>query len=482
MEITSYYRQQSTKIHSLNRQNPTFKANCPVKKEQLEFFINQGLTMKQVGERFNVSINTIRKWFTILKVETPYQKNRKLTEMIDLKEFTRLIEAGIPKQEIIEKLNITKDIYVTLLKKSGAKTLKMKHSENISAITKESLLSLMSSGKTITEIRKELGDISMEMYCKLLRKFNIETTLKKRMAHHSTITKTDITSRLEKGMTKLEIIKELDLTASKYTRLLHDFGIETSVMSDRKNASQITKERFLELINSGMLSKDIEKELGISNSTFCNLLNKFEITTTRQAERANAFNITKEELQALVDRGLTVKSMLAELNISESTFYKLIKFHNVDYKFQHHNNEIIIPKQLMEDMIQTNKPVRAIAKELNVHQTTFSNKARIARVNTTYRENIDKGASVTKEELQDAISSGFSRAEICKRYGIAISMYDTLISKFHIMTKKKMERENVQRISKELLIAMKSMGKSIENICKELNITTYTYRKIMNQP
>jgi transposase len=114
--ITSYNRRQNTKIHYLNKQSPSFKASCPVKKEQLELLVNQGMTMKQIGEQLNVSINTIRKWFNTFKVETPYQKNRKITETIDLQEFSRLIELGTSKQKIIEKLNITKDIYVTLLK------------------------------------------------------------------------------------------------------------------------------------------------------------------------------------------------------------------------------------------------------------------------------------------------------------------------------------------------------------------------------
>ena len=86
--------QQTTKIHYLNKQSPSFKASCPVKKEQLELLVNQGMTMKQIGEQLNVSINTIRKWFNTFKVETPYQKNRKITETIDLQEFSRLIELG----------------------------------------------------------------------------------------------------------------------------------------------------------------------------------------------------------------------------------------------------------------------------------------------------------------------------------------------------------------------------------------------------
>ena len=479
--ITSYNRQQNTKIHYLNKQSPSFKASCPVKKEQLELLVNQGMTMKQIGEQFNVSINTIRKWFNTFKVETPYQKNRKITETIDLQEFSRLIELGTSKQEIIEKLNITKDIYVTLLKKSGAKTLKMKHTENIATITKDSLLSLMSSGKTIPEIRKELGDISMEMYCKLLRKFNIETNLKKRMAHHSTITKTDIASRLEKGMSKSEIIKELDLTPATYTRMLYEFGIETSVMAHRKNAAKITKEEFLELLNSGMLSKDIEKKLNISNSTFCYLLDKFGITTTRQASRINATNITKEELQSIVDSGMTVKNMIAELNIAESTFYQLIKFHKIDYNFQHHNNEIILPKEVMEDMVQSGKAVRKIADELNIHQTTFSKKAKVARVNTVYRESIDKKSDITKDELQEAVFSGLSREEICQQFKITTSMYRKLINRFGIQTKRKIEQENAKNISKELLVAMKSSGKSIEKICEELEISPNTYRRILKQ-
>ena len=92
-----------------------------------------------------------------------------------------------------------------------------------------------------------------------------------------------------------------------------------------------------------------------------------------------------------------------------------------------------------------------------------------------------KKSAITKDELQEAVFSGLSREEICQQFKITTSMYRKLINRFGIQTKRKIEQENAKNISKELLVAMKSSGKSIEKICEELEISPNTYRRILKQ-
>lgn len=430
----------------------------------------------------DISLGYLRKCLKEFNIETPYQRNRRIAESVDLTEFVRLVEADTPKQEIFEKLGITKDIYFSLLRKTGVKSTWTRHLEDIAKITKEKLEELIASNKTVDEICKELYNISVPEYNNLLKKFGIKTDYSKRVALNKTITKEDIVSRLNKKMLKKDIIKELGISSIKYTQLIHEFGIETKALADKKNSKNITKEQLLELINDKkMLTRDIEKFLNISQATYCKLLKKFGIKTQRQVANERFASITKEELQAVIDEGGTVKQMISKLDVSESMFYKLIKYHNANYQFKHHNNELVIPKEVMEEMVQAGKTLDEIAKELNINQATFSNKAKIAKVNTNLRENKDKIANITKKELQALIDKGYTREEVCNELDITIPMCDGLIAKYNISTKCKQSRINTKDITKEQLQEMRASKKTIKEICAELGITPVTYQNIMKR-
>ncbi len=335
------------------------------------------------------------------------------------------------------------------------------------------------------------GDFSVAQICESLnitpstyyywvRKLDIQTPYRASVKHNSTITKEQILELHNSGKKYNEILKILGISEDTYNTLLAKFGIKTDSMQAKKNISEITKERLENLIHSGLTVKKICEELNISERTYSRLLDKFGLTTGRKAAKKHIASIKPEMLQSLLDSGCSKPEICTRLKINDCMFYRLLKRFDIKYNYLHNSNEIKIPKQRLEELANSGKTVEEITKELGVSLTTYYQKTKEAGVKTVFRDSIDRIMSVPKDELQKSLDAGMTVKEICAKYKISEMNYIALIRKYNLATPQRISSDIISNVTKEQILALRNDGKKSEEICKELNISKSTMRRILS--
>lgn len=261
---------------------------------------------------------------------------------------------------------------------------------------------------------------------------------------------------------------------------IHSLAFSGMKESKEKIAS-ITYERLDTLVKSGKKVKEICAILGIPERTYSRLLDKFGIITPRKEAKNRINSITAEELQKLVDDGLSIDEIVRKLQIDKAMFYKLLKRLHINYDYQHHVGEIRIPPEVLRQMTKSGKNTAQIAAELGISQGTFHQKAKCANVKTILRDSIDTISSVSKEEVQSLIDKGLKQDEICKKLNITRVNFIALMRKYNLQTPQKRSMDIISRISKQQLLDLRAQGKMIKEICKLLSISLSTYRRIINR-
>ncbi len=242
--------------------------------------------------------------------------------------FEELLKQKFSVLEICNYFKITTTAYYNLLNKFDL--INYMHGASSKVITKKTLQELVDNKIPVDEICKRLS-ISQSIYYKLLQKLDIQTEYKKSKARVAKVTKENIINLIESGKTYPEIAEILGIAQPTLQRLITRFKISTKILEKRKAMDNVTKEKLEELIESGKSVNEICKELNISVRNYSTLVNRFGIMTDFRKNRANSLSITKDNLQELVDKGLTAKEIYETLNISDSVFYHLLKRLGINY-------------------------------------------------------------------------------------------------------------------------------------------------------
>lgn len=347
-------------------------------------------------------------------------------------------------------------------------------------ITAEQLTKLSNSGQTVKQITENLG-ITESYYYRLLQKFNIQTKTKKAKIHNASISEDQFVSLIKRGASYQEILKELQITSDTYNTLLAKFGIKTKLKESKEKISAITKEQIETLLQSGKKAKDIAKALDIPHETYSRLLAKFGIITEHKANKLHIAQIDAKTLQQLVDENLPPKEICKKLEINSTAFYRLLKRLKINYNYAHHFGEVKISEERLAELASSGKTTHEIAKELGIAQTTYSQKAKDARIKTKYRDSIDTIDSISKEKLQELINSKMSITEICKRLNITEANYTALLRRYNSDTAQRQSVENISQITKQEILDLRKSDKSVDEICKILNISESSYQRILKR-
>lgn len=387
--------------------------------------------------------------------------------------FEELLKQKFSVLEICNYFKITTTAYYNLLNKFDLRNYM--HGASSKVITKKTLQELVDNKIPVDEICKRLS-ISQSVYYKLLQKLDIQTEYKKSKARVAKVTKENIINLIESGKTYPEIAEILGIAQPTLQRLITRFKISTKILEKRKAMDNVTKEKLEELIESGKSVNEICKELNISVRNYSTLVNRFGIMTDFRKNRANFLSITKDNLQELLDKGLTAKEIYETLNISDSVFYHLLKRLGINYNYKHHANLKDIPKNKLEQTVKEWESQAKAEEELDISASTFNYKAREAKVETVLSGSIDRLQKLgsKKEEIQRYLDEGATPQEIYEMYDIPPVMYHSLIRKYNLVSAAKKKFDSTKTITGAQLEQLLKSGKSKTEICEELGISRNT--------
>ena len=451
----------------------TGRKGVQITKEQVLNLRAAGLGEKKIAEELGVSIANYYKQLKELGIAQKLANYSDELSKISRDKFEELLKQNFSILDICKYFKITTTAYYTLLNKFDLRNYM--HGANSKVITKEILQELVDNKIPIEEICKRLN-ISKSVYFSLVRKLDIQTEYKKSKAQVAKVTKEDIERLIETGKTYPEIAEALNIAKPTLQRLITKFQIKTKILQKKEAMDNVTKEKLEELIASGKSLDEISRELNISPRNYSTLVNRFGIMTVFREGKANNLSITKEKLQALVDTGRSVQEICETLNISDASFYHLLKRLGVNYDYKHHYKLKDVPKNKLEQTVQEWESQAKAKEKLNIKTSTFNYKAREEKVTTVLSGSIDRLNNLgrKKDEIQMYLDEGATPQEICEMYDIPPVMYHSLIRRYNLISEAKKKFDNAKTITKEQLEQMLKSGKSKAEISEELGISSRT--------
>lgn len=478
MQIQSNYL---INFHSWNVSPVAFQGKTSaIKTEVVLDRLEKKIPVRQIAAEFGIGLDTFYKMLRERNIPYNQQKVPKRLAHITKEKIEELLSGGTTIPQICEQFKITQSVYYNLAERLGVVHPKKLVAMRLSEITKNEFLDCLNSGMSVDEICKHLK-ITSSGYYSLIKKFNVKTAIKESIEKIKAVKKEDIVRLLQEGKSNTEIAKILRIKDSMLTSLIAKFGIETKHIKSRRNIALITKEKLQELVSSGKSVKEICEVLNIPERSYSRLVRQFGVITERQKARKHLASITRETIQALVDEGLSVSEISKRLKVNNSTFYRLLKQLKVNYIYVHHNNEIVIPKHVLQAKAKSGETTKEISDSLGIAPTTYHLKARAAEVKTVLRDSIDTLDNISFEEFQSVVNKCKSVKEICETLHITKANYFALMHKYKVETPYRRAVASVAATSAEQIRDMRATGKSVRDICLELHISEGSYHRILRK-
>lgn len=349
--------------------------------------------------------------------------------------------------------------------------------EYIASLTKEDIQSRLDSGMSAAQIQKDLK-ISAVTYQKLLHKFEIKTSQLSANETCRNITKEDITTRLNKNMGSIEICKDLNISHSTFMTKCREFGIQTKKLEAKEKLASISKEQLTNAIERLKSRKAVCAELGITEKQYVSLCNKYGIKTEAALAKERAAAITEEQLEDLLIEQKKTRSIAAkELGVSVTTIDRLIVKFGLPIKSELENQQENIAKisvEQIKELESSNLTIREKAKALNIGVNTYLNLLYKMGLKQLTQEEL-----ALKSKIESLLSQNKTMNEIANELNISYSSLHNFIDRFSITTKRKEIRSNNLSIDKEKFTKLVKLGFSKSDIKEEFNISENTYYNLI---
>ena len=306
--------------------------------------------------------------------------------------------------------------------------------------------------------------------------------------------KEDIVKYIKAGLTYKDLAKIYHCNLSKILETLHDFGLikENEVNNNHNYNMNITKEQLHNLIMNKFNIPEIAKIFNCSETPIKDRLKKFGLMQKyKEIHNINIntdINISKEELQELVAKGLRIKDIAKQFNCGNKAINRrLHEFGLMDeYKEVHNiNTDINISKEELQELVTKGLKIKDMAKQFNCSKKTINRRLHELGLIDEYNEihniiniNINTSINISKEELQDLVLNGFKVSEIAQKYNCSNYTIKDRLYKFGLMDEyKEINDINTDvNISKKELQELVLRGFKISEITQKYNCSRETIR------
>ena len=213
-------------------------------------------------------------------------------------ELRDLYYSGISMKEIGKRFGVSDHQICVVVKRFGWKNRYLVSVEE----EKNRLSELINSGLTLTEIAEKDG-VSISAISYKVRKYGIDHTS---MPQYKEILENridEVENLLKQGFNAVEISKILNVNIDPLRNAIRHFNIDKKAI--KQEISNEVANKIKALVEAGLNTNQISKEIGISISTVQTYYEKYSISPVEYISN----HYTKEELESYLRKGLMFKEI-----------------------------------------------------------------------------------------------------------------------------------------------------------------------------
>ena len=467
----------ATAIIALNQdKNSKAKFNHKVLAKKIEKRINQKMPCKQICEELGISSGLYCKIVKEFNIQSPRQITRQNRANVNIEEFKKDVqEATLTREEILKKYNLTIPQYLSLIRDNNLKSKKMENNEKVKNITKEKFISALEGAHTKLEVCRKLG-ITDSVFNTLSERFNIKAELINEHKEWDNLTKSELEDIANSGQSLKNICDKYHITPIRYQRTMSENNIKTSNVLAIEQRKNLDIESLQADIDANVAISELLKKYNISSYQFQSLIDEGIITTTQKNNRDKVTNITRERFSEVVANSSSTKEACQKLNISKGTFYNLERKFGIEatWKKAKTADDYPMTKDKLEEAINSNKSIEEICTENNISQYMYYQMIKFYQIKTAHMQTSEMLAQFKEEELRNNIDEKEFHKDIYEELGLTKKQYAVLLKRNGIKTIHQEQIERVADIKKEDLLNLISEGYTIQEMCEKLKISLPT--------
>ncbi len=391
------------------------------------------------------------------------------------------ISQGKQHKQICEELGISSSVYCKVIKEFNIETPRLKTRQNRKDINLEEFKKDIAEGLPKVEILAKY-DITAGQYWLLIKKHNIQT---KRMLDNSktnSITKEDFINAIETSRNKSEVCRKLKITDKTYARLKANFGVNQDPANEHEEWDYLTTSEKEALLNSGRSLKDICEEYHVTKAKIRMDCRAEGIKTKNVIAREKLEKVDLKQIQADVDAGLSIDEILSKHNISMSQYQTLIdrrKITTTQSRARDKVNNITL-EQFQEVLNTAQNTKEAMAMLGDISKGTFHNLLQKFNIDAPWmKKRQKKEFPVSKEALEADVKAKLTVNQICQKYSIAQNMYYNMVKAYNIKTPHAAPDSMTSQLSTEELQEKINEKKYHKDVYKELGLTRRQYANLL---
>ena len=295
-----------------------------ISKEQIETQLNSGKSYSEIAEELNISRSTLRRFINDFEIDTKILQTKRIISNITKEQLQEFVDSGKSNAEISRELNIPIRTYTQLTHRYGIMTNYRKAKKNIASITKEMLQQLVDDGLTKEEICKCLNITSEATFYKLLKRLHINYQYKNHV-NEINIPKEELKRVVQEWQSRDDIQEKLKISTTTFYEKAKSANVKTVLSDSIDKIKELDLDKMQELLDNGMSRQELCKLYDISPNIYHALVGNHGLTSSDKQQQIHVRNITKEQMEELINSGKTTKDICSELNISTSTYVRLLK-------------------------------------------------------------------------------------------------------------------------------------------------------------
>lgn len=425
--VDTYYKLLRERNIPYNKQKPSGKT-AHVTKEKLSELLEQNLPVALICKTLKIKENAYYKLIENFGLKSQLQLKKEKNASISREQLLAKVNSGLSTKEICSYFNIEEWIYYGLLKKYDIQTPRKESIAHHDSISKERFIGLLESGKKFKEILEEL-QITADVYSSLIAKFGITTEQKAQKENIAAITKEQMQELVDSGIPVKEICEILHINDRTYTRLLNKFEIITKRNISKQKIASIDAVTLQRMVDEKLSPTELTENLGITKQMFYRLLKRLNINYD-YLHHIGEINIPKEKLEELATYGKTVKEITEELGIAQETYHEKAKLAKVNTLYRKSIDDIAsIPKEKIQTMIDSGMSTKEICNELNITYANYTALLRKYNLSTNHRRSSERISNISKQQIEDLKLAGKTVKEICQKLNISESSYRRIMKR-----------------------------------------------------
>lgn len=304
---------------------PVFTArpmNTNIKREDLSKLLNEGKSGTEIAELYNISKGWLSRLIKKFGLDSSKIIKRKRIEA----SLKKLDDSNITIKEVAKDAKICGPTVSALFKAKNGKTR--------AQIVKEKFIELLKQNLSDEEIAKQMNVATDTVKNKRYRYMSTVEELK--ALYHSKKEATSIQiqqmgelimQKAQTGMSRNEIISDLNISVDEYYKILKTLNIKKDVRMATFNYRNKQKTEFVmqKLNEKGSIS-EVEKELGVSKATIYHYIKAAEMKDT--VHKTNLFAKNEERAERIYNKllnGQKIEDVAKEENISVSSVRRIVR-------------------------------------------------------------------------------------------------------------------------------------------------------------